>query len=341
MWNAVQGYVSHSPNRIGLSYSVSQSLRLSVETPALLEHSSRSRRPEICPVPRLLAGAQCDENGAVYFHVVTGGSAKNPTIFKLGRTEDEHQLYKLPPEVVDKKSAFYAAYSVTPAGRLWVLVVEWVGDEPKVAAYGFDSNTAVTSEVHMETPAHLRPRHFAAFDNDVFFVEGDISETLGSQKTSRPYAAIVDGAGTVMKELHLNLQGLQIQKGKIPEGDALAGRDGNFYMLLPDQVMVISQSGQIVRRLPFPKSDHEAIATGVSLSGGLVAIQIMEQQKHTLGLTLEVLDANTGDEVGSYRPSQELGNNLICFSRTEGFTFLGIIPGAPDGNLVLLTAALR
>jgi hypothetical protein len=220
-------------------------------------------------------------------------------------------------------------------------VVEWFGDEAKVAAYGFDSKAAVTSEVHMETPAHLRPRRFAAFDNDVFFVEGDISETLGSQKTSRPYAAIVDSAGTVMKELHPNLQGLQIQKGKLPEGAAIAGRDGNLYLLLPDQVVVISQSGQIIRRLPFPKSDREAIATGISLSGGLVAIQIMEQQKHTLGLTLVLLDANTGDQIGFYQPSQELGNNAICFSRTEGFTFLRVFPETPDGNLVLLTAALR
>ena len=285
--------------------------------------------------------AQCDEDGAAYFHVLTGGSTKNPTIFKLGHSQDEHLLYKLPSEILDKKSAFYTAYSVTPAGRLWVLVVEWIDEEPKVAAYGFDSKGAVTSEVHLETPSRLLPRHFAAFDNDLFFVEGDVSETEGTHKTSRPYAAIVNGSGRVTRELHLSLQGLQIQKGRIPQGAAIAGRDGNLYMLLPDQVLVVTQSGETLRKLTFSKPDHKALATGISLSGGLIAIHIMGQRKHTLDLTLVLLDVTTGDEIGYYRPSEELGNNAICFSRPEGFTFLGVAKGSPDGTIELLTAALR
>ncbi len=285
--------------------------------------------------------AQCDEDGGAYFHVMAGGSFKSPTIFKLGRNQDENQTYKLPPEILDKKSAFYTAYSITPTGRLWVLVVEWVGDEPKVAAYAFDSNGGVTSEVHMETPARLLPRRFAAFDNDVFFVEGDVSETAGKLKTSRPYAAIVDSSGKVTRELHVDLQGLQIHKGKIPQGAAVAGRDGNLYVLLPQQVIVVSQAGEILRKLTFSKPNSEALATGISLSGGLIAIHIMEQTKHILKLNLVLLDANTGDEIGSYRPSEELGNNAICFSRTEGFTFMRVAKGGPAGSLELLTAALR
>ena len=280
--------------------------------------------------------AQCDEGGAAYFHVLTGGSTKNPTIFKLGHSQDEHLLYKLPSEIPDKKSAFYTACSVTPAGRLWVLVEEWVGEEPKVAAYGFDSKGAVKSEIHLETPARLLPRHFAAFDNEVFFVEGDVSVTAGTPKTSRPYAAIVNGSGEVTRELNLNLQGLQVQKGRIPQGPAVAGRAGNLYMLLPDQVLVVTQSGETLRKLTFSKPDREALATGISLSGGLIAIHVMEQRKHTLDLTLVLLDANTGDEIGYYRPDAELGNNAICFSRTEGFTFLGVAKGSLDGGLTVI-----
>jgi hypothetical protein len=305
------------------------------------ELRATERKVLVAPPFRSEGEAQCDEDGTAFFHVLTGGSTKNPTIFKLGHSQDEHLLYKLPSEILDKKSAFYTAYSVTPAGRLWVLVVEWDGDEPKVAAYGFDSKGAVTSEVHLETPARLLPRHFGAFDNDVFFVEGDVSVTAGTHRTSRPYAAIVNGSGEVTRELHVNLQGLQIQKGRIPRGAAIAGRDGNLNMLLPDQVVVVTQSGETLRSLTFSRPDREALATGISLSGGLIAIHIMEQRKHTLDLTLVLLDANTGDEIGYYRPAEELGNNAICFSRTEGFTFLGVAKGSPDGTLELLTAALR
>jgi hypothetical protein len=62
----------------------------------------------------------------------------------------------------------------------------------------------------------------------------------------------------------------------------------------------------------------------------------MEQRKHTLDLTLVLLDANTGDEIGYYRPDAELGNNAICFSRTEGFTFLGVAKGSLDGGLTVI-----
>jgi hypothetical protein len=38
-------------------------------------------------------------------------------------------------------------------------------------------------------------------------------------------------------------------------------------MLLPDQVLVVTQSGETLRKLTFSKPDREALATGISLSG--------------------------------------------------------------------------
>ena len=50
-----------------------------------------------------------------------------------------------------------------------------------------------------------------------------------------------------------------------------------------------------------------------------------------------ILDYETGEPFALYTPDEELGNNALCFSRQEGFTFLRNV----QGRLSLLRAALN
>jgi len=52
-----------------------------------------------------------------------------------------------------------------------------------------------------------------------------------------------------------------------------------------------------------------------------------------------VIEAVSGKEVGRYATGPELDHvTPLCFSRQDGFTFLG---GIADGKMELITAALR
>jgi len=116
------------------------------------------------------------------------------------------------------------------------------------------------------------------------------------------------------------------------------GPDGNAYMLLPDRVLVISQSGTVLRTLPFEKYDRDVRAVNLFVSGGLVTVLFYKQVKQSLDATLLVMDGNNGERFGYYAPSADLGNNPICFNRSDGFIFMGM---NRDGRVKLKTAVLR
>jgi hypothetical protein len=154
-----------------------------------------------------------------------------------------------------------------------------------------------------------------------------------------PYAAVINPTGAVARELRLDLRTLETQKGKLPEGAVTASRDGNLYLLLSEEVVVISQSGQVVRKIPFTKPSREAVADRIVESGGHLAIWLETAAKRgPLGLNLLLLDTGTGDQIGIYSPSDELGNNAICYTRNQGFEFMKFVKGSSDGPLAFLTA---
>jgi len=277
----------------------------------------------------------CDDDGNVFYHVGRIANYDDSTILRFSSSGDQYQVFKLPPDVAG--SGIFGAFNVTPSGKLWISVFNQNGEN---LVYGFDSKGEVTSRVRYEVPEYLQPRLLAAFETDFFLLKGFFATAAGPKLANKSYAAILEPSGQVVRELSLNLPDVdsKSERKSLPEGGIAVGSDGNAYLLLPDRVVVISQSGELVRQLSFEKPDREARATNVYVSGGLVAVDLSRSRKNAIDTTILVLDANTGDTVGYYEPSKELGNNLICFSRAQGFTFLG--PFERD-KLKLQTAALR
>ncbi|HEU4416230.1 MAG TPA: hypothetical protein VFT65_15695 [Candidatus Angelobacter sp.] len=50
-----------------------------------------------------------------------------------------------------------------------------------------------------------------------------------------------------------------------------------------------------------------------------------------------VVNASDGSPLGLYQPTEETGNNNVCFSRHEGFVFMRF----EHNRVKLITAALR
>ncbi len=111
-----------------------------------------------------------------------------------------------------------------------------------------------------------------------------------------------------------------------------------MYVLSSDKVTVMSETGGIVRRLRFRKSDPETTAVRLNVSDGLLSIVLAKTGKDQVQIRKYlVMYAVTGEKFGYYEPSEELGNTDVCFSRTDGYTF---DPSSPDPESLLKIKAM-
>jgi hypothetical protein len=277
----------------------------------------------------------CDEDGNVYYHVGKLASYSDSTIFRLSSDEDRHQIYKLPAEIAESTS--FGAFNVTPSGRVWVAVFNEKGED---FVYAFDDHGDVASRTHLEIPQYLLPNLVAVFETDALLWKGHFAKSAGSKVAGTAYAAAITPSGKVVSDLSnkLSTETPGVTTRSLPEGAIAIGSDGNAYLLSAGQILVISQSGKIVRKLLFSKPDAESRAVNLYISGGLLAITFFKVTQRRIDTTLLVLDSNTGSVFGYYEPSEELGNNPVCFSRTQGFTFMG---RDKSGKVKLTSASLR
>lgn len=284
--------------------------------------------------------AQCDDDGNLYFHVEDGVSSMDPTILKIGHSGDDHQLYR--PQQDKSVSFRFLAFSVTSDGRPWVLTIAWIDGKASIVVLGFADDGTVAHNIALEVPPGFQPRQFAVFDDDTFFAAGSISSGSESQAPARSFAALFEPSGKLTKTIDLDLSKLRIQKGKIPEGFATTGRDGNLYLLLTDKIVVISKSGEIAREILYSRP-LDGAPTRLAVSAGRLAVWLSTPTKthRRIETNLLLLDRSTGEEIGFYHPSDELGNNPVCFSSEGGFTFMRFIRGSADGSIQLLQAQVR
>jgi len=275
--------------------------------------------------------SNCDEAGTLYLHTGTQGSFRDP-ILRVSTTGNS-KLYKMTGE--DVNVGEQGAMSVSPDGTLWLLLS---GAESAVLLR-FNSDGEVTSRTKIDQFVGFVVEEFVAFNNDVFFIAAFPRPTEADRKMRR-YTAMVNSSGQHVAAPKLDLPKFDTQSKKIPEGGAAAGNDGNLYLLQPEEVVVVSQAGDVLRHLRFRKPNADFSTVNISVSGGLAAIWFIKPvEQHRTTTELLVVDAASGEETGRYSLGPELEHQSpLCFSRQDGFTFLA---GIQDGKRKLITAALR
>jgi hypothetical protein len=150
--------------------------------------------------------------------------------------------------------------------------------------------------------------------------------------------ALFDASGKLRKELSgFPDLDLAIRKRTLQDNGLAIGQDGNAYLLDADFISVISESGENVRRIPYRKPDSALVARGLRLSDGLIAIRVMPVKGVERAPRYLVVGADTGDAIGYYTLPDETPEVGVCFSRSEGFTFLT----QQDMKLALVNARLR
>lgn len=277
---------------------------------------------------------QCDDNSSIYEHLATG-SYRNTVILRTSFSGTESTLYKLPDEFA--QSTAFTDFSVTPDGNVTVLVENEQGHSVR---FDFDGDGNVTSHSQLELTEQVRGDNIAVFPNGTLLFSGHYRPSAPPDLRGKRYMGVFQASGKLLRKLDLSGVGdikLDRPPAYIPEGGATIGRDGNVYLLTPDKVLVISASGVIQKKIPFTKPDPEFSAVALQYSEGLVAISFGKQRKSEAIFRYLVVNASSGEPLGLFEPTEETGNNNVCFSRRDGFLFVTV----KNDRLHIVTAPLR
>lgn len=309
--------------------SVDRQMVATPETPRTL--LSTSIRLVDAPSEFASSGSpQCDASGNIYFSTGIQGNYRDSPILKL--STENFKLYKLPSE--DINLGQHGQMSESPDGTLWLAL----SGPDATTLLRFNSNGEVTSHVRLDRFANFVLEEFVAFDNDVFFVES-FRRPTERDRTIKRYAAMVNASNQELSSPKLELPTLDLRSKTPPDGAVAEGSDGNLYLLESQEVVVVSQSGETIRHLRFRKPDSNYISSNISLSGGWVSIWFAKpNEQHRITHEFLVIEAVSGKVIGLYSMGEELGRGMpICFSRQDGFTFLG---GIADGKMKLIVELL-
>jgi hypothetical protein len=324
-----------------LLFSSGDKHREAAPTPQVSVLSASSSAELEIPMFAAFGQPRSDENGNIYFHAATR-SFNDSYLIAISAKTGQPKFFVLPDEYA--KNTYFESFSVTPSGGVYV--VAEANDHSNII-FEFDSDGKLSRHAVLELPEGTGVETFAAFEDGNFFVLGCHRSDSATGKKGSPFLGLFDNSGRLLRSLDKsgipktkNL-GETAETAKPSELWTSIGDDGNLYLLTSTKILVINESGGIVRRLTFQKPGKDNFyAVRLEVSGGLAAIWLHDEKGpgDTVRLQLELLDANTGKIVGIYSPATGLGANAVSFSRNEGFVFL---VSQVDGNIGLITASLK
>ena len=279
--------------------------------------------------------SQCDRDGNMYFHTVDS-DFRQGQIFRLSSDGTAGKFFRITGKFADPDSAGFDSFWVTSDGEVFILS----SNAEEKYVFTFDHNGVVKAPAFLNIREDVQLTDFAVFDNGFLFVWGYHAQKSPSDLRGKPYAAVLTESGELVREVSIPLPTVDLGNLGAPSDGAVASYAGNLYFLGSDQITVISAAGQTVRRLKFHKPDPQAVATRLYLSAGVavIAINKISTKVSTRGQVQRsfiALDQSSGDLIGYYAPSKQLGSNDVCFSRADGLTFL-----ESDGKTQKLATAL-
>lgn len=283
---------------------------------------------------------QCSDKGEIFFHVpLSSNSFSDNSVMEISPKSSDPVMFRLANDL--KSTNAFVLFSVTPSGGVWFL--DWYVEDPaKEGApyvFGFDTEGEMTSREKLDVPEHLSADDFAVSLSGVIFLAAHFNANAPQSLRGKRFQALFERSGRLRTEIKSadsdDVDLKQVQSGN--GGRIALGTDGNFYFLRPDKIIVISQSAEIIRSIPFQKPGPDMSAATLRLSAGLASIEFHKvEESGRIHSEFLVLDADTGDTYGLYLPPDAVGASL-CFSRNAGFTFL-----AKEGKKnKLVIAAMR
>jgi len=279
--------------------------------------------------------AQCDRDGNLFFHT-DANIFDDAIILKLSASSWESTFFKA---TMDNKRLYYGGFSVSPSGQLWILGNNGHLDREQYI-FAFDSDGKMTSMTKLDVPSGLEVEDFAVSDRGVALISGFFGTNAVQDLHGQTFVGLFQPSGKLLRRLNGGLGTVDLGNvhKSLHSGAAIFGEDGYLYLLHDRTILVISESGTLVRTVKFDKPNRDAVSTKIAVSGGWIAIWLTEHnEKSQIKERLLVLDSQTEEPYALYSPPAGVNGNAMCFNRKDGFEFYGV----QDGRVKLTTAALR
>jgi hypothetical protein len=278
-----------------------------------------SSKPIRLPAFGWYGDSQCTTDGDIFLHAGSG-TYNYPVILKISSDGQSSKLYELSSKEVENNA--FTAFSVTPAGRVWLLTEDRKGG---ANLFGFNSNGHVSVETHLELPENLELTGVVVFESGTSLVTGFFTRHAEEKIRGTRFVGLFESSGKIIKQLNSANDPVDLKKlATAPaEGAVSIGPDGNAYLLNSKEIVVMSESGGIVRRFSYSKPTSGMIARRIAVSQNLIALWLLGRGKNDIVVPeFLVMNRETGDVIGLYTPTEEFGNNAVCFSAQDGFTFI-------------------
>jgi len=283
---------------------------------------------------------QCDEGGNLYFRPVaaSGRYRDSATVVRLNPKTEWPTLYELSSEVAAEVTPIEMA--VTRSGHVWLLTQNRQSNEYVVV--GFNSDGSMAGRIALKTPPGLLAKWFSVADDGIILIAGYYPDFAPKEVQGEWYLALFDQSGTLRKALkHGDLDAVDLDaasKGPVTGGVA-AGNDGNFYVLQRNNILVVSEWGDVVRRESYLSPAQDAVAAGILFADGFLSLEFDHiSQDRSVHQEFLVLYSGTGAVFSWDRLSAELAKSVpLCFEGRSGYLFEKV----ENHKLELLSVPLR
>lgn len=283
------------------------------------------------------ANAQCDAAGNLYFH-----ATKKPDASAVLKVLTDGTFSTYTPSADDAADTWYLAFRVWPDGKLWLLAH---GNKSGVFLFEFGENSTVSpTRTRLDVPDEVEVRNFVVLQEGHILLQGFYGQDAAKERRARSYFAEFDASGRLLREAGREpLSGDLLKDMASRDADAAAaqGEDGLIYMLVNNDVLVISQAGEVVRKFSVKSADAYTPAN-LFLAGGRLAVVYFRPEGQPAGavkvavrvkVRYALYDPTNGEMLGVYEPGSETGSSLVCYT-SEGFIFRRL----KNGRLQLVTA---
>jgi hypothetical protein len=281
-----------------------------------------------------MGNTQCDDKGDIFF---LAGSPQTPVVYKLMR-DGSHDVYGLLGD--DARSNYYKAFHADRDGKVSLLEVDLKSHSPVMFSFEEDSTSPVRTVLDISPDMDPSGVHsFIQLKAGHILLQGFFGQNAPAKDRGRGYIAEFDASGRLLHTFR-EKDGAAVEDGHwAGHASALEGDDGFIYVLLPDRVLVLSQTGRVRKTITLAPPEQGYMASQMYLAGSRLAIGYFKTGPAVQGTKLETLyaliDASSGRQLRAYKPAAELMNSFLVGFSDEGFIFY---QSGRDGEINLLTA---
>ncbi len=287
-------------------------------------------------------GAQCDQDGYIYWRAATTGDFESDPVWKISPKWDRYTEFSVPKELAEEEFKL-GAFTVAPDGTLFQVAYSSLNGQ--VLLLRFDSNGQVSSKTTLAVPERLAPQVVAVFPNGEILLSGRLDqETPAGGEVQRRVAIYAEDGrlqapvklpnrktaanATEKDETEASAPGgeetTQSDVSQLPRWAVAMSEDGNAYLLLGMQIFAVNARGEVSRTVALSDVPSGFEPTNIQVSHGILSVKFMKGRVGELieQVRFRTIEAVTGIVQADYLPESELGTTQVCFTANEGYKFV-------------------